>query len=173
MNTTQKFMTAGGATLALASAVTGSVLALGPASSSAAPATPRCDNDTVTATYQSKVSGHGKDKGWIVLENTSSSSCSVKGFGRVSYTQEQALVGAPAQKAGAAKPRVVLEPGDSVRSPLTEVSFAQYPAAECQPVEVRGWAVWVPGEDVPQQVALGNQACANPEVQQMTQKAYR
>jgi hypothetical protein len=172
MNTTQKFMTTGGATLAFATALTGGLLALGGTSASAA-ATPKCDNDSVTASYESKVSGNGKDKGWIVLENTSGASCSVKGWGKVSYTEAQSLTGTPARKVGENRGKVVLEPGDSARSKLVETSYAQYPEAQCQPVPVEGWAVWVPGEDVPQRVDLGSQACSNPDVVQMKQKAYR
>jgi hypothetical protein len=92
----------------------------------------------------------------ITFTNTARTACSLTGFPGVSLRRAQALLGAPATRSGRAPAVVVLAPGASAGTTLTDVSTCQadlsdtvrvYPpdstAFVDQPLTLRGCALYV------------------------------
>ena len=113
--------------------------------------------------------------GRIVLRNTSDETCWVRGYGGLSYVGggNGAQVGAAADRTPSERPKVVLAPGDKVRSAVVETSYAPYPKKKCRPTEVDGFRVYVPDETKSQFIEHPTTGCANPEVHLLEHKAYR
>ena len=118
------------------------------ATGAGAPGDPECTKANLTATYKGGDAAMSHVYGRIVLRNTSDESCWVKGYGGLSYVGggNGSQVGAAADRTPSATPKVVLAPGDKVRSAVAETSTGPYPKSECQPTKVDGFRVYVPDE---------------------------
>lgn len=164
----------GAAAVAVAGFVAGGVVMLAP-SSSAAPGTPECTNAHLTASYRGGDAATSHVYGRIVLRNTSDATCWIRGYGGLSYVGggNGAQVGAAAERTPSATPRVVLEPGEKVRSAVTETSVGPYSAKECRPTPVDGFRVFLPDETRSQFVSHPTQGCADPAVHLLSHRAYR
>ena len=166
-----------GVATVVAGAVAGGVMMTAP-SGSAAPgtrATPECTNAQVTASYQGGDAAMSHVYGRIVLRNTSATTCWIRGYGGLSYVGggDGQQVGAAADRTPSTKPRVVLAPGDKVRSAVVETSTGPYPKSQCRPRPVDGFRVYLPDETRSQFIEHETTGCANPSIHLLAHKAYR
>jgi hypothetical protein len=165
-----------GAAMAVAGCVAGGVLVMAPSGSAASGqrAVPECTNANLTAKYRGGDSAMSHTYGRIVLRNTSDETCWVRGYGGLSYvgSGNGTQVGAAADRTPSKTPKVVLEPGEKVRSAVVETSYAPYPKAKCQPRSVDGFRVYVPDETKSQFIEHKTTGCANSEVHLLAHKAY-
>jgi hypothetical protein len=171
-----------GTATVVAGSVLGGVLMLAPSGTAAVghrASTPRsstaeCTNGNLTATYKGGDAAMSHVYGRIVLRNTSTVTCWVKGYGGLSYVGrgDGSQVGAAADRTPSNAPKVTLAPGDKVRSAVVETSFAPYPRKQCQPTKVDGFRVYVPDETRSQFIKHPTTGCANPKVHLLEHKAY-
>jgi hypothetical protein len=152
------------------------VLSASPAAQAAAPA-PECRNADLTASYRG---GHDAATmhvfGRIVLTNTSSRTCTVRGFGGLSYVGhgDGSQVGAAAVRdPGTPVRTVVLAPGERAKSRVSEARVGAYDSTDCTPVRVDGFRVYVPDSRVSQFVAHRTTGCSALGVQLIGHQAYR
>jgi len=166
----------GGISTAVAGCLAGGVLAMAPSSVAATGerAAPECTNKNLTATYKGGDAAMSHVYGRIVLRNTSDESCWVQGYGGLSYVGggTGTQVGAAADRTPSSKPRVVLAPGDKVRSAVVETSTGPYSKSECRPRPVDGFRVYLPDETRSQFVEHETTGCSNAEIHLLTHKAY-
>ena len=145
MNRRQRVFSIGGTAVAVAGFVAGGVVMFSPTGTAATPtsdrATVECTNANLTATYKRVDAGMSHVFGRIVLRNTSEQTCWVRGYGGLSYVGHGngTQVGAAADRTPSNKPRVVLEPGDKVRSAVSETSVGAVPEEEV-PADARSTA---------------------------------
>jgi uncharacterized protein DUF4232 len=166
-----------GVATTVAACVIGAVMMMAP-SGSAAPgshATAECTNGQVTASYRGGDAAMSHVYGRIVLRNTSEVSCWIRGYGGLSYVGGGAgrQVGAAADRTPSAEPKVVLAPGDEVRSAVVETSTGPYPARRCRPTPVDGFRVYLPDQTSSQFVEHVTTGCANPAIHLLSHRAYR
>jgi len=166
----------GAVAVAVAGLVAGVVVMLSP-SGSAVPgerATPECTNVHVTAKYKGGDAAMSHVYGRIILRNTSDTSCWIRGYGGLSYVGggDGAQVGAAADRTPSNTPRVVLAPGEKVRSAVVETSYAPYPKKQCQPTPVDGFRVYLPDETRSQFIEHRTVGCANDAIHLLAHKAY-
>ena len=161
----------------VAGCVAGAVVAMAPSGTAAAGerTTAECTNADLTASYHGGDAAMSHVYGRIVLRNTSDATCWVRGYGGLSYVGggNGTQVGAAADRTPGPKPKVVLAPGDKVRSAVVETSSAPYPKRRCRPTEVDGFRVYLPDETRSQFIAHKTTGCANPDVHLLAHKAYR
>jgi hypothetical protein len=133
-----------------------------------------CTKADLTAKYKGGDAAMSHVYGRIVLHNVSASACSVKGYGGLSYVGggNGTQIGAPADRTPSNTPRTVLQPGDKVRSAVSETSTAPYPKNVCRPTKVDGFRVYVPDETHAFYIPHPTTGCANPKVHLLTHKAY-
>jgi hypothetical protein len=167
----------GGVATMLAGAVAGGVMitASGGNAAPGARATAECTNAEVTATYRGADAAMSHVYGRIVLRNTSDVSCWVRGYGGLSYVGggDGKQVGAAADRTPSAKPKVVLAPGDEVRSAVVETSTGPYPKNQCRPTPVDGFRVYLPDQTASQFIEHETTGCANASIHLLSHKAYR
>lgn len=160
----------------VAGSVLGGVLMMAP-EGSATPrsATPECTKAELSATYKGGDAAMSHVYGRIVLRNTSTVACWVKGYGGLSYVGggNGTQVGAAADRTPSATPRTVLQPGDKVRSAVVETSTGPYPKRRCRPTAVDGFRVYVPDETRSIYVPHPTTGCANATIHLLAHKAYR
>ncbi len=165
-----------GVATVVAGSVMGGVMMLAPSGTAAVGhrATPECTNDNLTASYKGGDAATSHIYGRIILRNTSDKTCWVRGYGGLSYVGggNGTQVGAAADRTPSNRPRVVLAPGDKVRSAVAETSYAPYPKSKCQPTKVDGFRVYVPDETRSQFIKHRTTGCANPKVHLLQHKAY-
>ena len=156
-------------------ALAGSLLAVAPSASASASAVPECTNANLSATYQEGGAATSHLYGRIVLRNTSQTTCSVRGYGGLSYVGggDGHQVGAAADRTGPAARRVVVAPGEKVRSRVVETSTGPYSEAQCSRQEVDGFRVYLPDETRSQFIAHPTTGCAKTSVHLLTHTAYR
>jgi hypothetical protein len=171
MNTMQKLLSAGGTLVALTSATVGGLVATSPAH---AAGTPECTNANVTASYKARDAGMSHRYGTLILTNTSDTTCTIQGYGGLSYVGggNGKQVGAAAIRTPSKARRVVLEPGDKARSAVQETSTAPYSAAQCDPTKVDGFRVYIPDETKSQFVEHATTGCANTSVKLLAHKTF-
>ena len=161
--------TAGAGTLALASlpVLGGTALASG---------TPWCASADLSSHYRASDAGAGHVYGYLVLKNTSGHTCATGGYGGVSYVGhgDGTQIGAPAVRVHQdAVKRIVLKPGQRVRSLLDEVHAQNYPRKKCHPAHVDGLRVYVPDATVSQYVVHPTVGCRNDEIHLIHQRPYQ
>jgi hypothetical protein len=176
-----KLPVCGGVGVLVAGCIAGGVLVMAPSVNAASGprsvshrSTPECTNANLTAKYRGGDAAMSHVYGRIVLRNTSDVTCWVRGYGGLSYVGggNGSQVGAPAERTPSKTPKVLLAPGDKVRSAVAETSYAPYPKATCQPRHVDGFRVYVPDETKSQFIAHPTTGCANPDVHLLQHKAY-
>jgi Domain of unknown function (DUF4232) len=165
----------GVATLVVA-AVAGGVMLLAPSGTAATGqrAVPECTKADLSAKYKGGDAAMSHVFGRIILHNVSSKPCFVQGYGGLSYVGggNGTQVGAPADRTPSRTPRTVLQPGDKVRSAVSETSVAPYPKHVCRPTKVDGFRVYAPDETHAFFIAHPTMGCANPKVHLLEHKAY-
>lgn len=176
----QRFGRLGAVATAVAASVAGGVLAFAPSGQAAtgatsAPAVPECRASDLTATYRAGDAGMSHVYGKVVLTNTSDEPCSVQGYGGLSYVGDRngTQIGAAADRTPSRTPRTVLQPGEKVRSAVSEATTGPYSKAQCRPTAVDGFRVYVPDETKALFVPHATTGCANPKVHLLAHKAYR
>lgn len=134
-----------------------------------------CTRADLSAKYQGGDAAMSHVYGRIVLRNTSSEPCWVKGYGGLSYVGggNGTQVGAAADRTASPTPKTVLEPGDKVRSAIVETSTGPYSKSQCRPTAVDGFRVYVPDETRSIFIAHPTMGCANATIHLLTHKAYR
>lgn len=174
-----RFLAAGVTAAGLAAAAAASVLAPAQAAPSAAPATSSavsaCTNSDVTASYRTTDAGMSHTYGRLALKNTSGSTCTVHGFGGLSYVgkDDGTQIGAAADRTPSTVSTVVLRPGERAVSIVDATSTGPYSKAKCQPTAVDGFRVYVPGATASQFVKHHTTGCANDDVHLLAHKAFR
>lgn len=176
MERRQRMLGLGGAAVAVAGFVGGGVIMLSPSGIAASSdrGTSECTNAQVTASYKGGDAAMSHVYGRIVLRNTSDVSCWIRGYGGLSYVGggNGKQVGAAADRTPSTKPKVVLAPGDKVRSAVVETSYAPYPKKQCQPTPVDGFRVYIPDETKSQFIEHMTIGCANDAIHLLEHKAY-
>jgi hypothetical protein len=166
----------------VAGSVMGGVMMLAPSGTAATgqpgvsrSATAECTKANLSARYKGRDAATSHYYGQIVLRNTSTETCFVKGYGGLSYVGKGngTQIGAAADRTPSPTPKTVLEPGDKVRSAIVETSYAPYPKKVCKPTKVDGFRVYVPDETRSIFIEHPTIGCANPKVHLLTHKAYR
>jgi hypothetical protein len=157
MNTRTKIATT---TAALAIAASGAVLGT---TGAARAQTPQCGNADVKASYQATDAGAGHRYGVIRLTARAGHTCSVRGYGGLSYVGHGngTQVGRSADRDAGTVRTVVLRPGQSVTSRVDEVVAGNYGSSTCRPTAVDGFRVYVPDSRVSQYVVHHTTGCAS------------
>lgn len=134
-----------------------------------------CGNSDVTASYRARDAGAGHRYGVIRLTNVTDTTCSVRGYGGLSYVGHGngTQVGAAADRDAGRGRTVVLDPGDRVVSRVDETVAATYPRRTCRPTQVDGFRVYVPDSQVSQYVAHRTTGCANSTVHTLGHQPFR
>lgn len=98
----------------------------------------------------------------LVLTNTGTRTCELRGFPGVSYVagDDGHQVGPAAAMSGARGGEVVLKPGAAAAAQLQMVNVANFDAAVCQPTPVRGLRVYPPGDTASLYVERAGTGCA-------------
>jgi Protein of unknown function (DUF4232) len=164
------------AVLAVGVVLTGAVLVALPAESApGAAAAAECTNDHLKASYRRTEGATGHTYGRIRLRNVSDEACWIRGYGGLSYVGhgDGTQVGAPAVRQQSKKPRTVLQPGERVRSVISETTAGVFDEDTCRPTPVDGFRVYLPDETRSQFVRHRTTGCANAEVHLLFHKAYR
>ncbi|MFB9312868.1 DUF4232 domain-containing protein [Nocardioides plantarum] len=151
-------------TAALAIAATGTVVGT---SGAAQAQTPECGNSDVRASYHATDAGAGHRYGEIRLTAKAGHTCSVRGYGGLSYVGHGngTQVGRSAQRDPGTVRTIVLRPGQSAVSTVDETVAANYPRSTCKPTAVDGFRVYVPDSRVSQYVVHRTTGCAGSGVQ--------
>jgi len=169
-----------GVATAVAAAVVGGVMVLAPTGTAATaqagvpPSTAECTKPDLSAKYKGGDAGMSHVFGRIILHNISDTACYVQGYGGLSYVGDGngTHIGAPADRTPSNTPKTVLQPGDKVRSAVSETSTAPYPKNVCRPTKVDGFRVYVPDETHSFFIAHKTTGCTNPKVHLLSHKAY-
>ncbi len=162
--------------LAAAAAVSFSLVPLASAQAAQAAPVKECTNAQLKAAYKGGDAATSHVFGRIVLTNVSSRTCSVRGFGGLSYVGhgDGTQVGAAADRATGTKvTTVVLRPGDKARSKVSETSTGPYDASQCTPVAVDGFRVYVPDSTASQFVAHPTTGCEQTGVHLLSHQAFK
>jgi hypothetical protein len=135
----------------------------------------QCGNGDFGATYRNDGGAAGSRYGWIILRNLSGETCWTQGYGGLSYVGEGdgSQIGAAARREGGSAKRIVLEPGQRVRSRVRESNAGNYPRSQCQVREVEGFRVYAPDTTESIFVVHPTFGCANDRIRLISQRAYR
>jgi hypothetical protein len=165
-----------GVATVVVAAVVGGVMMLAPSGTAATGqrGVPECTKADLSAKYKGGDAATSHVFGRIILHNVSASACFVQGYGGLSYVGggNGTQVGAPADRTPSKTPKTVLQPGDKVRSAVSETSTAPYPKKVCRPTKVDGFRVYVPDETHAFYIPHPTTGCANPKVHLLEHKAY-
>ncbi len=116
--------------------------------------------------------GAGSTYPSIQFTNSGSTACVISGFPGVSYVSgsDGHQVGAPAARSGSAGSAVTLQPGSTASAIVQEANAADFDATDCQPVQVRGLRVYVPGDTAAMYLPFGQPrtACSDVKTGQMS-----
>lgn len=111
----------------------------------------------------------------LILQNTSSASCTLQGWPGVSYVGHGngTQIGAAAQQdRTAGHPTVTIPAHQTGVVPLRVANAANYPTGTCRPVAADGFRVYPPGSRASLFIkAAGSTACANAHVDLLTVSA--
>jgi hypothetical protein len=140
-----------------------------------AAAAPWCSNANLHASYHATDSGASHRFGRIVLKNISHHACRTGGYGGVSYVGggNGTQIGAAADRDPGVHPVVTLQPGQRVRSDISETVAGVFSSATCQPAAVDGFRVYVPNATTSQFIAHRTTGCRNTAVHLISHKPYR
>ena len=169
-------MIAGGLTaLALAGSsilTAGAVSGAGAAEQARTAAAPTCQNAQMKAGYKYDSSAAGHRYGFIVLQNTGTTSCTIHGFGGLSYVGDGngTQIGRAAVRRGTTYTKTVA-PGQRVRSPIDERPAGNF--GNCRPHKVDGFRVYIPQATKSQYIAHPTTGCLNSTVPLLTHGSYR
>ena len=143
--------------------------------SAAAAAVPECRSVDLSADYRARDAAAGHRYGVIRLRNTSDRACVVQGYGGLSYVGggDGTAVGAPADRAPGATPRVVLAPGERALSRVSEAVAQDYPRRTCRPADVDAFLVYPPDATRPFFVMHRTTGCLDESVHLLSHTPFR
>lgn len=177
MNTRlSKLLVATGAVVAvLAPVASATATAAQPQSSSPAARVAQCTNGDLLATYRERDAAAGHRYGVLRLTNVSDTACRTGGYGGLSYVGhgDGTQIGAAADRTKATVRTVVLQPGDTARSRVSEAVAQNYPKKACRPTPVDGFRVYVPNATRSQYVAHPTTGCARSSVHLLSHRPLR
>ncbi|MBA2472170.1 MAG: DUF4232 domain-containing protein [Pseudonocardiales bacterium] len=125
-------------------------------------AAPRCRSAQLTASLGQPEGAAGSVYRVLVFTNTGSRACDMQGFPGVSYVTGDAgqQVGPAAERVGDAGGSVRVAPGATASAQLQLVNVANYDAAVCRPMPVRGLRIYPPDETAALFVPVAATGCA-------------
>jgi hypothetical protein len=149
--------------------------ALVPFNGAEAAAPPKCRNADLHASFRHTDSGPSHRFGRIVLKNLSQHSCRTGGYGGLSYVGggNGTRIGAAADRDPGTVRGIVLRPGQRVFSEVSETVAGVFSPAQCRPVAVDGFRVYVPNATRSQFIAHHTTGCRNSTVHLISHKPYR
>jgi len=126
----------------------------------------RCDSGDIDVALGKGEAAAGSFYAPLRLRNTSDASCVLAGYPGVSYVagSDDHQVGPAAERVDAASPTVTLEPGDAAHATVEFVRVRNYPAAACEPTDVTGLRVYLPGEKDSTVVSYSGTGCAGDDM---------
>jgi hypothetical protein len=134
-----------------------------PSSGAAKPVTSRCRTGDLKLTAGEGEGAAGTEYQALVFTNTSNRTCTLYGYPGVSWVagDQGTQVGDPFQRGGThRKVTITLKPGRAAHANLQLPNAANYDAATCKPVSVRGLRVYPPDETAAVFVRLPSQQCS-------------
>jgi Protein of unknown function (DUF4232) len=124
--------------------------------------TPNCQPGELRASLGQQDGAAGSVNVALLLTNTGSRTCRLRGFPGVSYVtgDDGHQVGPAAAMSGPRGDEIVLAPGKAAQSLLRLVNVANYDAAACSPTPVRGLRIYPPGDTASLYVERPGTGCA-------------
>jgi hypothetical protein len=126
--------------------------------------TPRCHTGDLKVADRLDPAGgatmhHGE---FLVFTNSSGHPCTLTGYPGVSFVAGDAgtQIGDAFSRGGGAKKTLTLAAGGTAHAPILLVSPEAYDAADCKPVEVRGYRIYPPDETAAIFVNRPQKACS-------------
>jgi hypothetical protein len=126
--------------------------------------TPRCHTGDLKVADRLDPAGgatmhHGE---FLVFTNSSGHPCTLYGYPGVSFVAADAgtQIGDAFSRVDGAKKTLTLAAGGTAHAPILLVSPEAYDAADCKPVEVRGYRVYPPDETAAIFVSRPQKACS-------------
>lgn len=159
-----------------AAAVTGVLTAPAHAASNPTPrGVAECTNGDLHAGFRATDAGAGNRFGRLVLTNTSSGVCYVRGFGGLSYVGDGdgTQIGAAATRTPSKVRTVVLQPGEKAVSRVDASVAENYSKKQCRPTKVDGFRVYVPDSRASQFVKYTTTGCRNAKIHLLAHTSYR
>jgi hypothetical protein len=143
----------------------------GPASAAQRPA---CTAAMTTVSFRVGGGAAGSIYGHLRVRNTSSRTCTIHGYGGVSYVGHGngTQIGAASQRVAARVGTVTLRPGQVAQAQVRMVEAGNY-AGRCTMTKVNGFRVYLPGETHSQFVRYSTTGCANTHVHLLSNWPYR
>ena len=135
-----------------------------------------CRSADLSASYRTTDAAMSHVFGKLRLTNVGEAPCLLQGYGGLSYVGggDGTQIGAAADRTPSRHVRsMVLQPGQSAVSRVSETSVAAYSTKECRPRAVDGFRVYPPDETHALFVAHVTTGCANPAVHVLSHTAYR
>jgi hypothetical protein len=125
-------------------------------------AAPRCRSAQLTPSLGQPEGAAGSVYRVLVFTNTGGQACNMQGFPGVSYVAGDAgqQVGPAAERVGDAGGSVRIAPGATASAQLQMVNVANYDAAVCHPMPVRGLRIYPPDETAALFVPVAATGCA-------------
>ncbi|WP_300676084.1 DUF4232 domain-containing protein [Nocardioides sp.] len=161
---------AAGAALALVTLI---VPLTGVPAQAAAP--PACTASMTKVSFGNTDGAAGSIYGTMRVTNVSTRTCTIHGYGGISYVGHGngTQIGAAADRTAARVGTVTLRPRQSATAQVRMVEAGDYGRRHCRPTAVDGFRVYLPGETHSKYVAYPTTGCANPNVHLLSSKPYR
>lgn len=133
-----------------------------------------CTASMTSLRYRHASDAAGSVYGKIVVTNTSGRTCTLHGYGGVSYVGhgDGTQIGAAAVRLPATVHTVRLRPGDSARDLVQMTNAQNYPVHRCRPRKVDGFRIYLPDETHSQYVEHQTTGCANSKIELLHVKPY-
>ncbi len=150
-------------------------LAAASARTPSAASPPACTAAMTKISFRAGQGAAGSIYGHVRLKNVSRQTCTIHGYGGISYVGygDGTQVGAAAQRTRAKVRTVTLAPGQRARARVQMVEAGNYPRRTCGPTKVDGFRVYLPGETHAAFARYRTTGCANAHVQLLYNKPYR
>lgn len=137
-----------------------STLANNPPATVTSHVTPNCKANVLRLSFGAGDAGMSQQETVLRFTNVGNTSCVIYGYPGVSYVAgpNGTQVGAPAQRSGPARPRIVLSPGQVASTVIHSVDVGVFDPNVCKPTAVRGFRVYAPGDTAAMFIPLANGA---------------
>lgn len=135
-----------------------------PRTESTSAGTPRCHTADLKLTVTADPGGGaaGRHGEFLTFANASSHPCTLYGFPGVSFVagDQGTQVGDAFTRGGDAKQKITLTAGAKARATIVLVTPENFDAADCKPVQARGYRVYPPDETASIFVSRPQKACS-------------
>lgn len=124
--------------------------------------TANCATSELKGTLGQEEGAAGSVYAPLILTNVGSRPCELRGFPGVSYVagDDGHQVGPAAAMSGPRGGEVVLKPGAAAAAQLQLVNVANFDAAACKPIPVRGLRIYPPGDTASLYIARAGTGCS-------------